>query len=154
MLPPPGFALALLMCSIILAGCGSTEESQDTSLPTTPQTRLPPAPENDFETRVDTVRALGQSGSRGTGGKLREPGIRFTVQIGAFKDPRKASRVQELARERYRIPVVNDYHTIYGLYQIRIGFFETRDAAHEFRRRMMAEHRSDYTDSWVVQLKR
>lgn len=76
------------------------------------------------------------------------------VQIGAFKDPYNASRIQTLARARYRIPVLNDFHPVYGLYQIRIGFFETVEAARGFRDRLRQEFPNDYADSWVVQLKR
>ena len=76
------------------------------------------------------------------------------VQIGAFKDPQKASRVQTVARERLHMPVLNDYHTALDLYQIRIGFFETYEAAQNFRIRMQKEFPTDYEDSWIVQLKR
>ena len=76
------------------------------------------------------------------------------VQIGAFKDPQKASRVQTVARERLHMPVLNDYHAALDLYQIRIGFFETYEAAQGFRLRMQKEFPTDYNDSWIVQLKR
>ena len=76
------------------------------------------------------------------------------VQIGAFKDPKNASRMQVTARQRYHLPVLNDYNTKYALYQIRIGFFESREAAQTFRQQMSQEHPHDYKDSWVVQLKR
>jgi hypothetical protein len=52
------------------------------------------------------------------------------------------------------MPVLNDYHIQMGLYQIRIGFFETRRGAEAFRKRMVMEHPAEYKDSWVVQLKR
>jgi hypothetical protein len=76
------------------------------------------------------------------------------VQIGAFKDPQLATGVQTRARERYHLPVLNDYNILVGLYQIRIGFFETRDAANDFKARMMKAFPEDYKDAWVVQLKR
>jgi cell division septation protein DedD len=74
------------------------------------------------------------------------------VQIGAFKDAQNASRIQALARERYHQPVFNDYNTAISLYQIRLGFFETREAAREFRDRMAREFPEEYKDSWVAQL--
>jgi hypothetical protein len=76
------------------------------------------------------------------------------VQIGAFKDPHLATAVQSSARQRFHMPVLNDYNIQVGLYQIRLGFFETRSSAHAFRRKMAAEYPADYKDSWVVQLTR
>jgi cell division septation protein DedD len=76
------------------------------------------------------------------------------VQIGAFKVARNASRVQTTARSRYHLPVLNDYNTAHALYQIRIGFFETKDDAYKFRQQMQLEHPADYKDAWVVQLRR
>ncbi len=76
------------------------------------------------------------------------------VQVGAYKDPQNANTVQVAARERYHLPVLNDYHTVLGLYQIRIGFFETREAAQDFLGKMQHDYPSDYKDSWIVQLKR
>ena len=89
-----------------------------------------------------------------TSREAREYQIKFMVQIGAFKDPQYASAVQTAARERYHMPVLNDYNTSYALYQIRIGFFETKEAAYAFRLRMRREYPADYRDAWVVQLKR
>jgi len=80
--------------------------------------------------------------------------IRYMVQIGAFKDPHRASEVQAEARKRYKMPVLNDYHAALGLYQIRLGFFVSRVSAHEFRQRMIKDYPAEYRDSWVVQLKR
>jgi cell division septation protein DedD len=76
------------------------------------------------------------------------------VQIGAFKDPHLATAVQSTARQRYHMPVLNDYNIQVGLYQIRLGFFETRSSAQAFRRKMVQEYPADYKDSWVVQLPR
>ena len=108
----------------------------------------------DFETRTDTVAPVLRTIRKHTPSIRKEPQIRFMVQIGAFKDPEMASKVQVTARMRYHLPVLNDYHTTLGLYQIRIGFFETRTAANTFRKKMRGEYPEDYRDSWVVQLKR
>jgi cell division protein FtsN len=108
----------------------------------------------EFKSKTDTVDVTqtGRIDSITTGG--REAKIRFMVQIGAFKEPRLAAAVQALARERFRMPVLNDYFLQSGLYQIRIGFFETRDAATAFLARMKKEYPEDYKDAWVVQLRR
>lgn len=135
-------------------GCGTVEESQE-SPPPAPPPAVRQKPENmEFETRTDTVYSK-KTGFAGSKTPIeRERQIRFMVQIGAFKDPKKASEVQLLARQRYRLPVLNDYHPTLSLYQIRIGFFETRQGAYQFRERMHREFPADYNDAWVVQLKR
>jgi cell division septation protein DedD len=148
----PGVCIA----AAVLCGCGSSEVTvqQNPPQPQAPVVQeTPKRPE--FETRTDTVAAVRTATRQQLGNPLRrDPQIRFMVQIGAFKDPKNASVVQTDARQRYRLPVLNDYHTKLGLYQIRIGFFETRDAAQAFRLRMRQEFPADYKDCWVVQLKR
>jgi cell division septation protein DedD len=150
--------MLLVACAVTaaLTGCGSAEESAVEQTPAPPQQRPAPAPVRrlEFETRTDTVTALHGADRRPAGASGREVQIRYMVQIGAFKDPHRASEVQAEARKRYRMPVLNDYHAARGLYQIRLGFFVSRSSAHEFRQRMLKEHPEDYRDSWVVQLKR
>ena len=107
-----------------------------------------------FETRVDTINTVSEGDHATAVEGRRERQIRFMIQIGAFKDARNASRIQGVARERYHLPVLNDYHTRLGLYQIRIGFFETREQAMVFRQQMKTGFPTDYKDAWVVQLKR
>jgi cell division protein FtsN len=108
----------------------------------------------EFETKTDTI-AMEKSRLDSVSAHIRrEIQVKYMVQIGAFKDPQYASAVQAEARGRYHLPVLNDFNTAHALYQIRIGFFETREAAFEFRQRMQREHPSDYKDAWVVQLKR
>jgi cell division septation protein DedD len=137
---------------IAMSGCGSTPETLPTPPPQPPQVQAPPKME--FETRTDTV-ASEHAAERGLGSSQnREPQIRFMVQIGAFKEPQNASRVQVTARERYRFPVLNDYQSDTELYQVRIGFFASKDSAYAFRDRLQKEHPDDYKDSWVVQLNR
>jgi len=103
---------------------------------------------------MDTVATAHLPGEGSADSRNGERSIRFMVQIGAFQDPANASAVQLLARERYRIPVLNDYHVGLKLYQVRIGFFENYQSAGKFRAQMIQEHPGDYSDSWIVQLKR
>jgi cell division septation protein DedD len=138
---------------LALWGCGSSEEMREA----TPPPATPPVqsqPKLGFETRVDTVKTVSEGERAGTEESPREGQIRFMIQIGAFKDARNASRIQGIARERYHLPVLNDFHTRLGLYQIRIGFFETREQAMVFRQQMRTGFPSEYKDAWVVQLKR
>jgi len=150
--------MLLVACAFTAAvsGCGSAEEASVAQPPAHPQQHTAPAPTRrlEFETRTDTVTALHGTERRAPGTPGREVQIRYMVQIGAFKDPHRASEVQAEARKRYKMPVLNDYHAALGLYQIRLGFFVSRVSAHEFRQRMIKDYPAEYRDSWVVQLKR
>ncbi len=139
---------------LALFGCGSSEEVHEP--PPTPSTpAVQPAQQKlGFETRVDTVKTVTEGERTGTSETPRERQIKFMIQIGAFKDARNASRIQGIARERYHMPVLNDYHMRLALYQIRIGFFETREQAMLFRQQMQSGYPTEYKDAWVVQLKR
>lgn len=137
-----------------LLGCGSTEEVQEAAMPPPrPPIREEPA-RMEFQSKTDTVDVMQTGRADSANAPGHEPRIRFMVQIGAYRDPRLAAAVQTLARDRYRMPVLNDFFLKDGLYQIRIGFFETRGAAMEFRARMQKEFQEDYRDAWVVQLRR
>lgn len=148
--------MLLVACALTaaLSGCGSAEEASVGQPPAPPQQRTAPPRRLEFETRTDTVTAVHGADRQPAGAPGREVQIRYMVQIGAFKDPHRASEVQAEARRRYKMPVLNDYHAALGLYQIRLGFFVSRESAHEFRQRMMKEYPAEYRDSWVVQLKR
>ena len=151
------FSPLVMMASalaVFLPGCGSSEEPAAVEKP------APPAPRNEspervqFHTHADTVTALnaGEHGTVGAPGRTAQ--IRFMVQIGAFRDPHHASEVQGEARKQYHMPVLNDFLAGPGLYQIRIGFFESRENARAFRQQMRQDYPSEYSDSWIVQLKR
>jgi len=154
--PLPSLLIAL---ALALTGCGSGPETSEESAGSRPrQTEAPPAVKApgklEFETRTDTITAVHGGEHRNAGAEERDVRVRFMVQIGAFKDPHNASEVQAQARKRYQMPVLNDYYAGLGLYQIRIGFFESRDRAHAFRQRMLREYPAEYGDSWIVQLRR
>ena len=141
---------------LLLGGCGTTAEVDELQeqIPEPPAVQPAHPPAMQLETRTDTVDAVHGAGHALENAKSREPQVKFMIQIGAFKDPHNASTVQMLARDRYHLPVLNDYNTTSGLYHIRIGVFETRESAYAFRQKMLAEHPDAYRDSWVVQLKR
>ena len=129
--------------------CRGTDEATRSAPPPEPP---PPPPGLEFETKQDTVLAL-DTQIPAPSADTRIPQIRYMVQIGAFKDPKLASGVQTVARDRFHLPVLNDYNTQLELYQVRIGFFETYESAAEFRRKLQTEFPPDYKDSWIVQLK-
>lgn len=145
----------LTACLLALAGCAVTEEATEMSgsppLTGPEQTQTPPVA---FETRVDTIEARKADDPAHIETEKAETEIHWAVQIGAFKDPRNASIVQSLARERYSVPVLNEFNPDLSLYQIRIGSFATREEARVLLRRMQAEYPGEYKDSWVVQCRR
>ena len=139
---------------ILLPGCGSMPETQETQTPSPPPPAMNQSPAKmRFETKTDTV-AMEKASLDSSAREPREIQIKYMVQIGAFKDPQLASIIQTTARARYHLPVLNDFNTSQTLYQIRIGFFETKEDAYKFRQKMQQDHPSDYRDAWVVQLKR
>ena len=148
----PGLVSIAAALTLFIPSCGTsptTEEKPPSGAPA----RVSPE-DVQFHTRADTVTALhgAEHGTVGAPGRTEQ--IRFMVQIGAYKDPHHASVVQAEARKRYAIPVLNDFYAGAGLYQIRIGFFESREAARAFQQKMQRDYPSDYKDSWIVQLKR
>ncbi len=145
-------SLAAIAGVLLLAqGCGTTEEAEETP-PVKPGVGQE-ARQKEFETKTDTVNAQGSGRQHEAPQTADALPVRFTVQVGAFKDPHNASRIQTIARERYHMPVINDYQAKLGLYQIRIGFFDTQAAAEAFLRKMQQDYPKEYKDSWVVQLK-
>ena len=131
-------------------GCTGVGESTQEE---TPADTLRAEPQAGFETRTDTVLTKQINRDDGTGAGIPASRIKYTIQIGAFKDPVKASKIQQTAKERYKLPVVNNFYKSSEMYQIRIGRFASREAAQAFRERMRKEFPADYKDAWVVQLK-
>jgi cell division septation protein DedD len=106
----------------------------------------------NFETRTDTVTTEGTKQRAESSSLFNSAQVRFMVQIGSFTDATNASNVQLTARQRYQLPVVNDYNAARRRYQIRIGFFEMEDTANEFLLKLRTDFPQDYRDAWVVQI--
>lgn len=154
-MPPRAFHRSfVILVSLFLLQCGSTPEAQKEEQSAPAQPVIPEPVQLQLETKSDTVASHSSGDETMTTDQKGERQIRFMVQIGAFKDPHNASRIQTTARDRYRMPVLNDYHTQLDLYQIRIGFFETYDRANTFRLKLRRDFPVDYADTWIVQLKR
>lgn len=157
MMKSTGFSclLAGILVLLLGAGCGSTEEAEEAADPLPPPPVWQPAdPPVSFQTQTDTVVSATPLNQPKPVVASRNTELRFTVQVGAFKDAHNASRVQALTRQRCAVPVLNDFNTEIGLYQIRVGFFETREAAQAFRQQLVADYPEDYRDAWIVQLTR
>jgi cell division septation protein DedD len=137
---------------LLAQGCGPSEEAEEAPA-TSPKVEVG-SQRREFETKTDTVNTVTGALHRRSQPSSDALQVRYMVQVGAFKDPQNASKIQALTRERYHLPVVNDYLGKLALYQIRVGFFESREAATAFLQRMQKEYPKDYKDSWVVQLRR
>jgi cell division protein FtsN len=153
---PRGILIMLL--PLIIGGCGSSDETyQEAPPPPIP----PPYVIRDtirietpvaFQVQSDTVAPRSGPAAGHDLHTSAVPDIRYSVQIGSFKIAANAADVQARARERYGIPVVNDFNTVTGLYQIRIGFFASRESAMDLRNRLAREFPAEYGDAWVVRL--
>jgi cell division protein FtsN len=136
--------------AVALLGCGSSQEAFETSTNGADQERQ----RIGFETRVDTVKTESDGHQAKGSDTPQERQVQFMVQIGAYKSAGSASRIQEIARDRFRLPITNDFDKALGLYQVRVGFFETREKAVVFREKIQSEYPSEYPDAWIVQLER
>ena len=153
--------IVVLACSLFLGGCAATDGTRnETSVPEAATPAPPPSqppvqqqPE-EFVARVDTIEAAGTAGTAVADTTLADGEVLFSIQIGAFKEPANASATQALARERYTLPVLNEFQEQAGLYRIRIGNFVSREEATAYLVRMRAAFPADYRDSFILQLQR
>jgi cell division septation protein DedD len=127
----------------------------ETATPGTPPPQTPAQQQpEEFVARVDTIEAAGTAGTAGTDTTLADGEVLFSIQIGAYKEPANASAAQSHARERYTLPVLNEFQERPGLYRIRIGNFATREEAAAQLARMRTAFPADYRDSFILQLQR
>lgn len=136
---------------LIVGGCGSSHDADKSWLYPVVDTTTQ-AHKTTFETKTDTVTTVGSKQQIEVSTPYNSAPVRFMVQIGSFKEIQFAGAVQTLARERYQLPVVNEYDTARRRYQIRIGFFETEPDAREFLLKLRTDYPQEYKDAWVIQL--
>lgn len=151
-------SIVFLAGSLLAGGCAATDSTvPETTAPVAaqPVTSVPPPPPPaELVARVDTIEASGLSEVMAADSTLAEGEVRFSIQIGAFKEPANASALQAQARERYPLPVLNEFQEHPGLYRIRIGSFATREEAQIQLQRMKTDFPADYKRSFILQLKR
>jgi cell division protein FtsN len=136
---------------LILAGCGSASDTDREWMNIPPMDTTVQARKTTFETRTDTIDAEGAQPKTQTDPAVAASAeLRFTVQIGSFTDAKNASLAQAAARQRYQLPVVNDYDAQRRRYQIRIGFFESKEAAGAFCAKLKSDFPQEYKDAWVA----
>ncbi len=139
---------AALAAALIASGCGSQEQATQERMDNPPQAE--PQPAMSIETRTDTVATIHPPAQEPPPGAAAAAVQRFKVQIGAFRDPQHASLVQNQARERFATAASNEYDTGSGTYRIRIGSFETRKEAEDFRKKMQQDFPGEYGDAWII----
>ncbi len=61
---------------------------------------------------------------------------------------------REDIEQRFDVQVLNEYNPRTGLYQIRVGLFDSKEAASTFQSTIRREHPGEYSDSWIVQVTR
>ena len=140
---------------MFVSGCGSSEQSREDIPPAFPPDSSvgeSQPPVIQLEAKTDTLLSMGVTGHRTTDSSVADSSVRFAVQVGAFKEPKNAATMQAMIRAQYREPVMNEFNSKTGLYQIRVGQFASQQAAAAFLRRLLSEHPSSYKGSWVVQL--
>lgn len=139
-------ALLLVTCFAVLFG-GCTTEGP---IVIDEQASAPPL-QAGVGTRTDTVTApIPTQPSSPLPNAAPTTPARFWVQVGAFKEVQRATDVQNLARQRFAYSVVNDFDGVLGMYRIRIGSFDSHDAADAFRQTMQKQYPAEYKDAWVV----
>ena len=144
--------LLLVVTILLMDGCSSSGVTERDRLLTAPPDTATQTHRTNFETRTDTVAVQRIKEQSEPTGAYNSAPIRFMVQIGSYKNAKNASEAQARARQRYKLPVVNDYNAARHRYQIRIGFFETDKAAGEFSSKLMHDYPQEYKDAWVVQI--
>lgn len=107
----------------------------------------------ELETRTDTIDTVAKEAKRLSPAPAETTGTRYLVQIGAFKEPRNASKLQSLARERFQLTVLNTFDPGPGLYQVRLGYLDTYNDARAFCEQLKQDYPGEYQDCWVVRQK-
>jgi cell division septation protein DedD len=141
----------LVIGLLAVSGCGTSSESDRRWLQL-PADSAARSPKTEFETQTDTIAAQQQEEQAPRGTSPRPTGARYAVQIGSFRMQGNASRAVAQARQRFQQPVVNDYNSPRQRYQVRVGFFLTREDAEAFRTRIVNEYPREYGDAWVVRI--
>lgn len=74
----------------------------------------------------------------------------FTVQIGAYAEPKNALRAQQVAKDLFdHYPVFNQFEASLKLYRVSIGKFESREEALALLKEVMKLLPKEYTECWV-----
>jgi cell division septation protein DedD len=74
----------------------------------------------------------------------------FTIQIGAFQQPKNALRNQKRAKERFpKYSVYNNYYSRTKYYRVSIGKFMTSREAVAARKEILKKYPKDYSGCWI-----
>ncbi|HXG39048.1 MAG TPA: SPOR domain-containing protein [Bacteroidota bacterium] len=144
---------ASLVLTALLVGCSAsdeatrkTEQSADTLSIRASDTRLT----TDQDTVVASVTTQSKTSTRSAIDSTIAPGLAFTVQVGAFAEPKNALRAQQVAKDHFgHYPVFNQFEASLKLYRVSIGKFESREEALELLKEVRKVLPKEYTECWI-----
>lgn len=144
---------ASLVLAALLVGCSTSDEATRTSKRGT-DTLSVRASGTQLTTNQDTVVASVTTQSKTSTRHAPEAAVAasmaFTVQIGAFAEPKNALRAQQVAKELFEhYPVFNQFEASLKLYRVSIGKFESREEALALLKEVMKVLPKEYTECWV-----
>ncbi|MBI3193529.1 MAG: SPOR domain-containing protein [Ignavibacteriae bacterium] len=152
----------LLLSSLILFGCSSSEETQSEKEATEQQVTkdqtqdLPPPPPGES----DTIDVVSKDNKEET--SIQQPTTEnlpistgmYAVQVGAFKVTETADQIASLAKTRFSIQVLTLLDKETGLTKVLVGSFTTKAEARTFRDKLLQQYPDDYKDAWTTELPR
>lgn len=154
----------LIAALTLLAGCAASDEGekdQATNTPPVVEKRADPAPvekapvkeqapppqETPKETPNETVRETPPPPAAET--TPVKPDGKFSVQVGAYSMPEKASQIAATAKTRFskRVYTLRDEKT--NNIKVLVGDFGSKDEARSFRDQIIQQFPEDYKGAWV-----
>ncbi len=152
------FFVASLVLSALVAGCSATDTATQAPKPLA-DTLSVEASSTRLTTNQDTVvaslRTQSKSFTPAAPDSTLAPALVYTVQIGAFAEPKNALRAQQIAKDLFgAYPVFNQFEASLKLYRVSIGTFESRDEALAFLKEVIKVLPKEYSACWVNTLAR
>lgn len=152
----PRISIIVLITSLVLIGCTSSEQTTERQKSEQPPPAQKP-PEQTQAQKIDTLNVNVQK----VPPPRSEPAVtpqtaatkwtgKFAVQIGAFKIAEKASQIADIARERFGSKVFTVYDSDRDLTKVLVGDFMTKDEARKYRDQITKQY-PDYADAWVTE---
>lgn len=144
---------ASLVLTALLVGCSASDEATrkseqgaDTLSIRASGTQLT----TDQDTVVASVMTQSKTSTRSATEFAIAPGQAFTVQIGAFAEPKNALRAQQVAKDFFgHYPVFNQFEASLKLYRVSIGKFESREEALGLLKEVRKVLPKEYSECWI-----
>lgn len=155
------FFFLLLPCTLVLAGCGSSEEATQDETGTEGQEvqqAPPPAPTQpaSVETKTDTIATVHQQAQEPEPPQKTVSPVtgKFRVQVGAFRKAAHATALENLVKGRFSLPTTSEYSQARGVYRVRVGEFSAFSEANAFRTKIRKDYPAEFGDAWIVDTER